>query len=203
MGLGALRLSFPIRTARLSCIKVVSGTGSRGGAGSRRRRVYQQTSRALRSPCYWILTLGLLRSPVLCSRRHGRKRTWLSANDGLTKVTKLDQRRSRDDAASSLAAGRWRASPPSSAGRVAGSGYLEKRGSDVAVTSRGGSTRRWRKLRAFVLRRDGGRCQRCGSGGGKLEVHHIIPRTASGLDTPSNCRTLCVANATTRCTVAR
>ena len=61
----------------------------------------------------------------------------------------------------------------------------------MALTSRGGSTRRWRKLRAFVLRRDGEKCQRCG-GNKKLECHHVIPRTAGGLDVPSNCRTICV-----------
>ena len=48
---------------------------------------------------------------------------------------------------------------------IEGSVCLEKRGSDVALDPappRSGSTRRWRKLRAYVLRRDGGRCQRCG-----------------------------------------
>ena len=60
------------------------------------------------------------------------------------------------------------------------------------VVSRSGSTRKWRRLRAFVLRRDGGKCQRCG-GKVKLECHHVIPRTAGGLDVPSNCRILCVA----------
>ena len=39
---------------------------------------------------------------MLCSLRRGRKRTWLSAMTDLTKVTKLDQRRSRDDAAAAL-----------------------------------------------------------------------------------------------------
>ena len=64
----------------------------------------------------------------------------------------------------------------------------------MALASRSGSTRRWRKLRAYVLRRDGGRCQRCGgnAGNAKLECHHVIPRTAGGLDAPSNCRTLCL-----------
>ena len=62
----------------------------------------------------------------------------------------------------------------------------------MVLASRSGSTRRWRKLRAFVLRRDGGRCQRCG-GKEKLECHHVIPRTAGGLDTPSNTRILCAA----------
>ena len=49
----------------------------------------------------------------------------------------------------------------------------------------------WRKLRAFVLRRDRGRCQRCG-GTDRLECHHVVPRTAGGMDTPSNLRTLCL-----------
>ena len=62
----------------------------------------------------------------------------------------------------------------------------------MALRPRTGSTRRYRKLRAFVLRRDGGRCQRCGGGVG-LECHHVIPLGAGGLDTPSNCRALCRA----------
>ena len=62
----------------------------------------------------------------------------------------------------------------------------------MALAVRSGSTRRYRRLRAFVLRRDGKRCQRCGGHTG-LECHHVIPRTAGGLDTPSNCRTLCQA----------
>ena len=62
----------------------------------------------------------------------------------------------------------------------------------MALAARSGSTRRWRKLRAYVIRRDGGRCVRCG-GGKRLECHHVIPRTAGGLDIPSNCRALCLA----------
>ena len=62
----------------------------------------------------------------------------------------------------------------------------------MALRPRTGSTRRYRKLRAFVLRRDGLKCQRCGSSVG-LECHHVIPLGAGGLDTPSNCRALCRA----------
>ena len=62
----------------------------------------------------------------------------------------------------------------------------------MALASRGGSTRRWRKLRAHVIRRDGGRCQRCGSST-RLEVHHIIPAVAGGQDTPANLRAMCEA----------
>ena len=61
----------------------------------------------------------------------------------------------------------------------------------MALISWKGSTRRWRKLRAFVLRRDQGRCQRCG-GKDRLECHHVIPQFAGGLDVPSNLRMLCL-----------
>ena len=60
----------------------------------------------------------------------------------------------------------------------------------MALAVRSGSTRRYRRLRAFVLRRDGKRCVRCGGRDG-LQCHHVVPRTAGGLDVPSNCRTLC------------
>ena len=61
----------------------------------------------------------------------------------------------------------------------------------MALISYKGSTRRWRKLRAFVLHRDGGKCQRCGATD-RLEAHHVIPSSAGGSDTPSNLRTICV-----------
>ena len=60
---------------------------------------------------------------------------------------------------------------------------------DLAVRS--GSTRRWRRLRAFVLQRDGGRCVRCGSRV-RLECHHVVPLASGGRDEPANCRTHCV-----------
>ena len=60
----------------------------------------------------------------------------------------------------------------------------------MALRPRIGSTRRYRKLRAFVLRRDGGKCQRCGGGVG-LECHHVIPLAAGGRDIPSNLRAHC------------
>ena len=61
----------------------------------------------------------------------------------------------------------------------------------MVLISYKGSTRRWRKLRAFVLHRDGGRCQRCG-GKDRLECHHVIPQSAGGADVPSNLRMLCL-----------
>ena len=61
----------------------------------------------------------------------------------------------------------------------------------MGLVSWKGSTRRWRKLRAFVLHRDGGRCQRCG-GTAKLECHHVVPTSAGGSDAPSNLRMICV-----------
>ena len=59
----------------------------------------------------------------------------------------------------------------------------------LALPRRSGSTRRYRKLRAYVIRRDGC-CQRCG-GQDQLECHHVIPVAAGGLDLPSNLRTIC------------
>ena len=61
----------------------------------------------------------------------------------------------------------------------------------MGLISYKGSTRRWRRLRSYVLARDGGRCQRCG-GKEKLECHHVVPSAAGGSDTPSNLRTICV-----------
>ena len=60
----------------------------------------------------------------------------------------------------------------------------------MALTVRSGSTRRYRRLQLLVLARDGRRCVRCGSRVG-LQCHHVVPLAAGGLDTPSNCRTLC------------
>jgi 5-methylcytosine-specific restriction endonuclease McrA len=45
-------------------------------------------------------------------------------------------------------------------------------------------------LRNSVLRRDGWRCQSCGSRLG-LEVHHITPRSKLGDDVEENLITLC------------
>jgi 5-methylcytosine-specific restriction endonuclease McrA len=48
-----------------------------------------------------------------------------------------------------------------------------------------GSTRKWRKLRAFVLVRDGGICHICGRAGATT-VDHLIPRAHGGSDDPAN-----------------
>ena len=59
-----------------------------------------------------------------------------------------------------------------------------------------GSTRRWRKLRAYVLARDGGKLSALRREGSACRAHHVIPRTAGGLDTPSNCQdALCPSRA--------
>ena len=50
----------------------------------------------------------------------------------------------------------------------------------------------YRKLREHVLRRDGWRCQVCGSLS-NLEVHHKELRSQSGDDSDQNLITLCVA----------
>ena len=61
----------------------------------------------------------------------------------------------------------------------------------MGLISSKGSTRRWRKLRAYVLHRDGSLCQRCGGTNRPLEAHHLVPASAGGKDVPSNIRTLC------------
>ena len=57
-------------------------------------------------------------------------------------------------------------------------------------TRRKGSTRRWRRLRLFILNRDDWRCKFC-RGRGRMEVDHIIPRRLGGSDDPANLRALC------------
>jgi len=65
-----------------------------------------------------------------------------------------------------------------------------------ALTARG-STRAWRKIRAWVLRRDGYRCQverhdgRCGKIA--TDVDHIVRREHGGTDAPGNLRAACAA----------
>lgn len=46
------------------------------------------------------------------------------------------------------------------------------------------------ELHRSILKRDGWRCQNCGSRAG-LEVHHITPRSRLGHDTEGNLITLC------------
>lgn len=59
-------------------------------------------------------------------------------------------------------------------------------------SSWGLNTAQWRRLRRFVIDRDGGRCRVCGLDGA-LQVHHIIPRHIRPdlIYDPDNCLTLC------------
>jgi 5-methylcytosine-specific restriction endonuclease McrA len=50
----------------------------------------------------------------------------------------------------------------------------------------------YRKVRSDVLRRDGWRCQNCGTSQ-CLQVHHIRSRSALGDDAAENLITLCAA----------
>lgn len=49
----------------------------------------------------------------------------------------------------------------------------------------GGSTTRWRRLRAHVLARDGGVCYVCGQAGAN-SVDHVRPRSLGGGDDLAN-----------------
>jgi 5-methylcytosine-specific restriction endonuclease McrA len=48
----------------------------------------------------------------------------------------------------------------------------------------------YKKLRFDVLRRDGWRCQMCGSKAA-VEVHHLVHRSQRGSDIETNLTTLC------------
>lgn len=59
-----------------------------------------------------------------------------------------------------------------------------------------GSTRDWRRLRAWVLDRDGHRCQVPRADGQRCNQHathvdHIVERQAGGTDAPDNLRAAC------------
>jgi 5-methylcytosine-specific restriction protein A len=54
---------------------------------------------------------------------------------------------------------------------------------------RNGSTRAWREVRAFVLRRDGYVCWQCGAPA--TDADHIVPKVEGGSDQASNLRASC------------
>lgn len=65
----------------------------------------------------------------------------------------------------------------------------------MSLTARG-STRSWRRLRALVLDRDGGRCQVPTAQGQPCQasashVDHIVPRSRGGTDALANLRAAC------------
>ncbi len=55
------------------------------------------------------------------------------------------------------------------------------------------TSRRWPEIRDAVLARDQNTCVSCGivPEAGEADIHHLIPRSAGGLDDPSNLITLC------------
>lgn len=57
----------------------------------------------------------------------------------------------------------------------------------------GGSTTRWRRIRAYVLQRDRHQCQIRGPKctGTATTVDHIVPKSAGGEDTTTNLRGAC------------
>jgi 5-methylcytosine-specific restriction endonuclease McrA len=52
------------------------------------------------------------------------------------------------------------------------------------------SSKAWKQLSQLVLKRDGYKCQRCGSSE-NLVVHHIQPRSDGGPDFENNLKTVC------------
>ena len=68
----------------------------------------------------------------------------------------------------------------------------------MVVRPRTGSTRRYRKLRKYIIARDGNRCQKCGSQK-SIQAHHVVPLSAGGW-TPLEIFALFVKNAMTLCT---
>jgi 5-methylcytosine-specific restriction endonuclease McrA len=52
------------------------------------------------------------------------------------------------------------------------------------------ATREWKDIKNAVIRKDGYKCQRCGSKR-DLVVHHIQPRNDGGADIESNLKTVC------------
>lgn len=68
----------------------------------------------------------------------------------------------------------------------------------MSTLKRTGSTRAWRRLRLYVLERDGWRCQLEWAPGRKCgaiasHVDHVIPRSVGGTDHPGNLRAACAA----------
>ena len=55
--------------------------------------------------------------------------------------------------------------------------------------ARPGSTRQWRSLREWVLRRDGYMCRRCGAPA--HHVDHVVPLARGGSDHEVNLQALC------------
>ena len=62
--------------------------------------------------------------------------------------------------------------------------------------ARSGSTRQWRRLRAWVLERDGHMCRRCGAPA--HHVDHVVPVARGGSDHEVNLQALCA-----RCNVLK
>jgi 5-methylcytosine-specific restriction endonuclease McrA len=65
----------------------------------------------------------------------------------------------------------------------------QKRCPEHRHLERNGSTRKWRKVRAEVLERDGYRCHYCGEKANTVD--HVKPVIAGGTDDAANLRASC------------
>jgi len=54
-----------------------------------------------------------------------------------------------------------------------------------------GSTRKWRRIRKVILKRDSYCCQRCGQTEGSMHIDHVVPKRLNGSDDEWNLITLC------------
>lgn len=54
-----------------------------------------------------------------------------------------------------------------------------------------GSQKGFYNVKAYILHRDGYKCQKCKTSKGKLHVHHIVFKSNGGTNTPTNLVTLC------------
>lgn len=87
----------------------------------------------------------------------------------------------------------WR---KSSSNRMSKSGVVKIRRDGYNTVNGFSQKNAWWDLRDFVFKRDKGMCVSCAQQGRRVpgkEVHHIVPLSRGGTNTPSNLVTLCLS----------